>query len=51
MRLPDLYLDQTWNVRVYNHFGIGTNSRLEMLQAKVERSDMLHWKKQIAPFG
>jgi hypothetical protein len=49
VRLPDLYLEQTWNVRVYNHFGIGTNSRLEMLQAKVERSDMLHWEETDRP--
>ncbi len=49
VRLPDLYLDQTWNVRVYNHFGIGTNSRLEMVQAKVERSDMLHWEETDRP--
>jgi hypothetical protein len=44
VRLPDLYVDQTWNVRVYNHFGIGTNSRLEMVQAKVERNDILRWE-------
>ncbi len=49
VRLPDLYLDQTWNVRVYNHFGIGTNSRLEMVQAKVERSDILRWEEADRP--
>lgn len=49
VRLPDLYLDQTWNVRVYNHFGIGTNSRLEMVQAKVERSDILRWEESERP--
>lgn len=49
VRLPELYLDQTWNVRVYNHFGIGTNSRLEMVQAKVERSDMLRWEDADRP--
>jgi hypothetical protein len=49
VRLPDLYLDQTWNVRVYNHFGIGTNSRLEMVQAKVERSDILRWEESDRP--
>lgn len=49
VRLPDLYLDQTWNVRVYNHFGIGTNSRLEMVQAKVERSDILRWEETDRP--
>ena len=49
VRLPELYLDQTWNVRVYNHFGIGTSSRLEMVQAKVERSDMLRWEDADRP--
>lgn len=45
VRLPDLFLDQTWNVRVYNHFGIGKNSHLELVQAKVERSDILRWEE------
>lgn len=49
VRLPDLYLDQTWNVRVYNHFGIGMNSRLELVQAKVERSDILRWEESDRP--
>lgn len=49
VRLPDLYLEQTWNVRVYNHFGMGTNSRLELVQAKVERSDILRWEETDRP--
>jgi hypothetical protein len=47
--LPNLHLDQTWNVRVYNHFGIGKNSHLELVQAKVERSDMLRWEDSDRP--
>jgi hypothetical protein len=43
VRLPDLHLDQTWNVRVYSPFGIGKNP-LEVVQAKVERSDVLNWE-------
>ncbi len=45
VRLPDLHLEQTWNLQVYRPFSIGKNY-LEVVQAKVERSDLLHWEEE-----
>lgn len=45
VRLPDLHLDQTWNVRVFSSLAPSKNANLEVVQAKVERSDVLHWEE------